>query len=496
MNARFFRLLFGTTFALAIAWALVNVPLPAPVRAAPTTTFTVTSNSDAADATINGICDTGGGVCTLRAAIQEADATSGAIINFGLGGSISYLLTLGELNITSNMTIVGNGSGNTIIDGDANSRVFDISSPSLLVSISNVTIQNGRTNQGAGIYNTGQLSLTNSIVMSNTANTGADPKDGGGIYNTGALTITNSFINHNSAPAVNFSGGGGGIHNYGGSVLLKNSTLDSNSTNFLGGAIQVDSGTVSLVDSTVNSNIAVYGGGIYNGGLSGSGTLNITRSGIFSNTATNSSFPGGGGGINNHAGVATVLNSTIYLNVANRDGGGIYNDDGFGGTTRLYNVTLSGNFADWDADGVGTGGGITGSVTLRNTILAGNYKYASLFQFWVHDDCKGTINSEDFNLIQTTTGCSISGATGNNKTGLDPQFSYPISYNGGPTLNLALLPTSPALDSGNTGGCRDVLGALIPTDQRGWARPYPAGGRCDIGAYELGASLFLPLIRR
>jgi hypothetical protein len=41
-------------------------------------------------------------------------------------------------------------------------------------------------------------------------------------------------------------------------------------------------------------------------------------------------------------------------------------------------------------------------------------------------------------------------------------FSY-----GGPTLTIALLPGSPAIDAGNPGGCNDPLGATLATDQRG-----------------------------
>jgi hypothetical protein len=51
----------------------------------------------------------------------------------------------------------------------------------------------------------------------------------------------------------------------------------------------------------------------------------------------------------------------------------------------------------------------------------------------------------------------------------------PLADNGGPTLTMALLPGSPAIDAGNT--------LLAPTcDQRGY--PRPAGAAADIGAYE------------
>ncbi|MGZ9226502.1 MAG: choice-of-anchor Q domain-containing protein, partial [Anaerolineales bacterium] len=50
----------------------------------------------------------------------------------------------------------------------------------------------------------------------------------------------------------------------------------------------------------------------------------------------------------------------------------------------------------------------------------------------------------------------------------------------------ALLPGSPAIDTGNPAGCTDQNGNLLTTDQRGVARPQ--GGRCDIGAFELEAT--------
>ena len=350
MNSRQSKLIALVAFAVLV--------MAAPGHAAPATTFTVDSNADAPDATLNGVCDTGGGVCTLRAAITEANAVSGATINFSMPGSVTYLLTLGTLTISSNMSIVGNGPAHTIVDGDGSvtfSRVFALSSSSISVSMSGLTIQNGKSTQGGGIYNAAKLSLANSVVISNTATAGS-PNVGGGIYNTGHLTITNSFINNNSAPNVSFSGGGGGISNGGGTVTLINSTVDGNSTDNVGGGIHIDSGVVSLINSTVGNNTAKNGGGIFNGGL-GSGTLKIIQSTIDTNTSTSTDSSGGGGGIENFMGVATLINSTIYFNFANGSGGGLLNDTS--GTSSLYNVTVAWNYADTDKDNVGAGGGIS-----------------------------------------------------------------------------------------------------------------------------------------
>jgi hypothetical protein len=54
-----------------------------------------------------------------------------------------------------------------------------------------------------------------------------------------------------------------------------------------------------------------------------------------------------------------------------------------------------------------------------------------------------------------------------------------LGYYGGPTPTIPLLPGSPAIDAANAAGC-------LPTDQRGYPRPYGAG--CDIGAFEFWPS--------
>jgi hypothetical protein len=48
--------------------------------------------------------------------------------------------------------------------------------------------------------------------------------------------------------------------------------------------------------------------------------------------------------------------------------------------------------------------------------------------------------------------------------------------------HLPLLTNSPAVNSGDPNGCRDVAGNLLPGDQL--ATPRPQGARCDMGAVE------------
>src|SRR3989442_3029018 len=114
----------------------------APAAAA---TFTVNDTADAVDAAPgDGSCATAGGTCTLRAAIQEANAHTGADTIMVPAGT--HLLTIpgrGEdaagtrcLDITDDVTITGAGAPTTILDGNGIDRVFEIVNPASIVAIS------------------------------------------------------------------------------------------------------------------------------------------------------------------------------------------------------------------------------------------------------------------------------------------------------------------------------------------------------------------------
>ena len=84
------------------------------IRHAQAATFIVNSVSDESDADLNdGVCKTANNLCTLRAAIQQANALPGAdIINFDLGfGTPAIPLTSELPQITSPITIDGNTGG-------------------------------------------------------------------------------------------------------------------------------------------------------------------------------------------------------------------------------------------------------------------------------------------------------------------------------------------------------------------------------------------------
>ncbi|MCK9150762.1 beta strand repeat-containing protein [Methanobacterium alcaliphilum] len=89
-----------------------------------------------------------------------------------------------DVTIDKNINIVGSGANSTIIDAQSLGRIFDITDGST-VSITNLTLQNGRANgNGGAINNAGNLTITGCNLLNNTA-TGT----GSAIYNTGNAEI-------------------------------------------------------------------------------------------------------------------------------------------------------------------------------------------------------------------------------------------------------------------------------------------------------------------
>ena len=243
----------------------------------------------AATITVTSLADSGPG--SLRDSI--ASATSGDTINFGVTGTIT--LTSGELLIGKNLTISGPGASSVAISANNLSRVFEIGS-AFTVAISGLTIQNGKSDNGGGIYNGGTLMLSNSTLSSNSASS-----NGGGIANYGTLTVTNSTLSGNSAVAA-----GGGFVNSGGTLTVTNSTLSGNSVTgggfVTGGGIFIYGGTATVTNSTLSGNSAWAGGGIY--------TLYATVM-LANNTISSNSAPYGGGGIFVYNGTATAKNTIL-----------------------------------------------------------------------------------------------------------------------------------------------------------------------------------------
>ncbi len=247
------------------------------------------------------------------------------------------------------------------------------------------------------------------------------------------------------------------------------------------------------------------GGGIlFNGGVT-FGTYRLTDCEITSNDVSAAGNPLGGG-IDNEGGTVLIERCAIVNNVATFRGGGIQNQ-GFGSMT-IVNSTIAGN----TAGPTGIGGGIrsllpltlvnctfagnsaqtagnisrsSATTSLQNTIVAGGILVGS---GGTSPDINGAVTSLDYNLIEDTTGATISGTTTHTITGLSPMLGM-LADNGGPTRTLALLRGSAAIDAGSA-VTDPITSAPLNVDQRGNPRPVDAlpgggvGNASDIGAFE------------
>ena len=264
MLLRFFGRLIKKLSLLILLLALLTVS-PDAIEAQGAT-FTVNSTADAVDSNPgDGICEDGAGNCTLRAAITEANALAGPDTIDLPAGSYSLAIsganednnTIGDLDITSNLTINGAGSGTTTIDGGGIDRVLQIHTGTV-VEISGVTVTNGGTVAFAGgIFIYGALTLKNATVSGNTAD-----RHGGitvSVSATGTSTISNSTISGNTASV----GRGGGIGN-GGTLTISSSTIGGNTADGAGGGVVNEPDGTLIIDSTKISgnSAALTGGGV------------------------------------------------------------------------------------------------------------------------------------------------------------------------------------------------------------------------------------------
>lgn len=399
----------GLLLALLLSAGLAATAVLTPIVRAGTITVTTTAD----DVTDNGNCtlreaviaantDTAVDACPAGAGADTIMVPAGDYL-FLLAGTGEEAALTGDLDITEDVTILGEGRASTVINTNGLDRAFDVRSIGDVVQVANLTISGGPGAVGSAFY-----------------------------VGNGLLTLTN----------VRITGNGGS-----GSVIY-----------FL-------HGTLTIVDSLIDNNSVT---GLRVAGSDASAT--VINTAIYSNTAT---FDGGG--ISN-SGTLRLANSTISGNSARQNGGGVYS----GGTVELYNVTIANNQADSDADDDGLGGGlyISSGATLlaRNTLIANNLDNSATTQ---HPNCSGTLNSLGYNLIEDTTGCTITGFSDGNVLGVDPALG-PLQNNGGRTFTHALLAGSLAVNGGDPAGCRDYDNALLTTDQRVFAR----NGVCDIGAFE------------
>jgi hypothetical protein len=405
--------LLGAVATLALA--------PGVARAAE---FAVGSPADAPDANVgDGTCAStaAGGGCTLRAAVQEADAAGAATTIVVPAGR--YRLTIapipeagsasdsdagnGDLDLSGDVTIRGAGVGQTILDGGGIDRVFETGT-NASAHLSDLTVTGGDSTAGGSQ----EIDL------------------GGGILNKSAITLDRVEL------VGNLADGGGGMFSIPGTVPVIRDSLIAGNRAFSGGGLRLDAGG-EITNTTITGNALR--------------TLPpdwMTTKPVGAVVPTVDEISGWGGGIDNRGGDDVVIvNSTITNNHALKGGGGLATGQGYAPVSEQ--VAL-------------------GRVTLRNTIITANTSDAGTRDCHVKDQVIASLGHN----IDSDGSCFLTAKGDQPKT--DPRLG-PLADNGGPTRTQALLAGSPAIDAGDADQCPKA-------DQRGIARPQ--GVACDIGAFE------------
>ncbi len=437
-----------------------------------------------------------GSTGTLRWAIGQANATSGAVeIDFTLSTPATITLTQGQLELTNPgpFNIAGPSAALLTINGNHASRVFQVDN-GVTATISGLTITGGSTTgRGGGVEDLGTLALSNVSLDANTA------ASGGGLDDAGTAAVAGSTLDNN-ANAIGFGPSAVSV-NSGASLVMNASTISGNASaglydrgsaeltgcavvgNQSGGVVIEGTGaTATLTDCSVSGNSGV--------GLTNSyGVATLVNCNISGNTAA-----GRGGGVNNRFYATTNLTGCTLSGNSSRYGGALYNlyhasltsctISGNSalqggallnfGTAQLTACTVSGNSAP------NGGGGLynysnhyyTSKIALTDTIVAGNTSGGSPSDIGGNDP--GDVTGSYTLIGIGGSGGIVGGSNGNivlsslATLGLAPLGDY-----GGPTLTMPLLPGSAAIGTGTSAG--------PSTDQRG----FPLDSPPDIGAFQV-----------
>ncbi len=338
----------GSAALLGLLFLALSVSAPAQIRAQGRT-LVVDSELDAVDASPgDGRCATAGGSCTLRAAVQEANALTGADrIELPAGhyaltraGADEDMAASGDLDIRGDLRLVGLGGRDaTVIASEVEDRVLHLPCYAK-VHLEGLTIRDGRERQGAGIYSEGELTIVGSRIRENV--TDAD-------------------------------GSGGGIFNDRGILRLGSTEVLSNEAGYEGGGIDNREGDVEILGSRIEGNAAGYSGGALNSGGWGGDAVLVGDSNLVANRT--------GDGEDHAAGIAIgswgesalrVVDSRFY------DHENTALDVGSNGhtTARLDGVTIRDNRSAADGAALRAGSHGTTIVEMRGSSIEGNHSQA------------------------------------------------------------------------------------------------------------------------
>ncbi|MBD8525398.1 CSLREA domain-containing protein [Pseudomarimonas arenosa] len=373
--------------------------------------FVVNRLSDIND----GQCTDGLDGCSLREAVIAANGNGDdSVISFDpdvFAGTLTSTLTLGQITISTPVTLTGPGSERLTLDANSASRHFNINGAGLFAAaLSDLRLIGGNSAASGGAINSNEgLSLSRMRFEGNTATDNGGAVAANGVSPTIIQFADSTFVSNQA------EGTGGAVHisifNTSSSIDISNSSFSSNQASSGGGLyITASESSLSLSSLTINTNTATSGsytngGGIflrsgdnnaslqglqvlgnqvhstggpsYGGGLaliSLYGTLTLSDSTVSGNSATSDSDASSGGGLFIYGYESNVLieRTTIDGNSATSFGGGASLYNGRSASTTIRSSTLSGNSVDGFGAGLSTKVGTLARVTLEGSTVTAN----------------------------------------------------------------------------------------------------------------------------
>ncbi len=400
-------------------------------------------NGGSAGISAGGALYNNAGAVTIKAATISGGAGHATLITSGTGGQAGS----GGTGDTSDLTSLGGAAGHAGSGGvgaQAAGGAIYSAGGTILVDSSTIarSLAEGGDGGQAGLGGFGGNGNLHGGAAQTSPNggTGGDAHGGAIVVFGGTLTLSGDTFYGDQA--LGGSGGAGGVGGASGAAGAQAGIgvvggLGGDGGSGFGGVVDLLGGTLNIVNGTFAEDVGIG----FNSTAGGSGGQGGAGGGYLTNEVPANGGAGGiggngmGGALHTSGGTLNLTNATLSTNeaIAGIGGGG-----GIGGTASASNGATGGT-------GQASGGGIAvdaGSVKVLNSIVAGNTADTN------SPDVVGLFTSLGGNLIGNASGSSGFGGTdqvGSTGSPIDPMLG-PLQANGGPTLTMALLAGSSAIN--------------------------------------------------
>jgi hypothetical protein len=417
------------------------------------------------------------GLGTLRATVGAA--RPGDVVEFSprLDGQ-TITLTIGEIPLPDGVAIEGPGPDQLSIDGNSNSRIFEIVPPQnagdgyKLTAISGLTLDNGSADAGAAIQaNNDALAVSNCVFAGNAAT-----REGGAIASNGALVVDECIFFDNDVATPLLGSNNLGLPNsaVGGAIWCGSDYMELTSNKFFfnhvagiaesdyafysrgqGGAVAWQGGD----DAYDGASILILGNTfVYNSAVGGSSSY--AAGGDADGGAIFVATPATSGAYNAPSIILQVSNNTFNGNTA-RAGG--FDSNAWGGSLQIGDpyeglATIDPQFSV--TGNQFSNGGAYGGVNQEDG--QGGFAYGGAVGF-----VAGGMVSPTFTFDQNT----VSGAIAQGGAGVGEGFGGGVSLVAGPSSNASFF-----VEADTVSGDEAIGGDGGQTAQYGYPGGFAGGG--------------------